>query len=129
VSVHGDICEILNDADVADGDAHPEFLDSDSEATEYVIVRRTNTEPQMTLIGYGGLTRDTFLFECWSTGKAGAIAIAEAVIAAMDEAAAIGLSDSPPLYLMQREAPAASEDFTPDVMAIMEPVQYSIWRP
>ena len=121
MSVHGDLCQVLNDAAVAPGGAHPEFLDQDSQATEYVIVRRVSTDPQMMLGGYSGITHDVFVFECWSTSKARAIAITDNVVAAVEAQTTYPMR--------QREQPSANEDFTPDVMEVMEPVQFSIWRP
>lgn len=121
MSVHDDLCDILDAADVAESGAYSEALPGDVEGGEYVIIRRTLNDPQMTLNGYAGITRDVFVFECWSDDKARSIAMAAAVAMALDA------DTSYPMK--QREAPGETEDFDPEVMKRMEPVQYSIWHP
>lgn len=121
MSVHGDVCSVLVLANVAGGNVYPEFLPEEADVADYVIVRRVSLEPVNTLQGYGGITKSTMIMECWARdGKAAALAIADAVYAAIDASTAL------PIKIRE---PISGEQFEPAVMEVMEPVQYGIWHP
>lgn len=117
--IQGQVITVLKLANVAAGKVFPTFEDVDETTTDYVIVRRPNNEPIMTMLGREGLIHSTFVFECWSTSKASAMTIAAAVDAAID-------ADTTLPYSFP-ESPSG-EDFAPEVMQVMEPRQFSIWH-
>lgn len=122
MTLHGDICAVLNDAHIAVGGAHPQFLPAGSTATEYIVVRRPSQEPLPLLQGYAG-GKSTVVLEFWSLSKARAGEMADAGCNAIDAAAAT----VPSLKTAGRE-PFGGEDFEPEVMALVEIRQYGIWQ-
>jgi hypothetical protein len=116
MTIHADVFTAL--AGVASGQVFPDFAPQGTSG-KYVIVRRIANEPLYTLTGYAGASRSSFVFECNADSKAEALDLADDVIAAIDAAA--GLTNK------YRE-PVSGEDFEPETMQLMEPVQYSFWH-
>lgn len=120
MNIHGAVVDVLKLANVAAGKVFPTFDDVDDQSTEYVIVTRSTYEPIGTLIAQTGMIRSVMVMQCWARQKARAMEIAK------DAANAMEADNTLPIKV--QEQPADSEDFTPDVMELMEPVQYSIWH-
>ena len=114
MSIQSDITTAL--AAVASGQVYP---DAAPEAVDYpfVVYRRTAFEPIMTLQGPADNARSTFVFESYATTLAGALTLADAVIAAI-------VAAFPGAW---REAGDA-ETYEPVVDSFMEPVVYSFWH-
>lgn len=116
MSVQGDLLTVL--ANIANGRVFPEFAPQDV-ASPFVVIRRTLHEPLMALMGYAGITKSVFVFECYADNKATALTVASEVIDAIDASA---------LIRDKFREPVSGEDFEPETMSMMEPVQYSIWH-
>jgi hypothetical protein len=116
MTIQTDIITAL--ASVASGKVYPEAAPEDV-AVPLVIYRRIAHEPLMTLQGYSGSTRSSFVFECWATTKQGALTLAASVITAIDAAS--------PLTTKYREN-VSGEDYESQYDQFVEPVQYSFWH-
>jgi uncharacterized protein DUF3168 len=97
---------------------HQEFA-PEGTPLPYVIVRRVSSEPLNLLSGYSGQTKSTFVFECWERKKSAAVELAAAVRSAIEGATAIETKS--------RE-PVSGEDFAPEILVLMEPVEFSFWH-
>lgn len=93
-----------------------------------VTYRRTLYDHPQFLQGSGiGLVHSEFTFECWAektrtaSAKAGSLAIAIAVRAALEASAALTAAN-------RFEIPTPGDQYEPEVLAIMEPVSYSFWH-
>ncbi len=79
----------------------------------------------MTLQGPTGEGNSVFVFECWgaksftTTAKATALSLARDVRNAID-----GANTLPTSFRL----PHSGEEFEPELLEIMEPVQYSFWH-
>jgi hypothetical protein len=116
MSVQSDIKTAL--AGIASNRVYPAAA-PDAAALPHVVYRKAGAEPLMTLQGYAGTTRYTFVFECWARTYAEAITLAEQVRTALEAAAALK-----PMY---RE-PADADDYEPVVDEFLELVAYSFWH-
>jgi len=122
MTIHSDIVTAL--AGVASGQVYPDAAPENVEPP-LVIYRRLAYDPLMTLQGYAGQARSTFLFECWGkptssiTAKASALALAASVQSAIDGAAG--------LTIKYRE-PVSGDQYEVETLELMEPVQYSFWH-
>lgn len=96
----------------------PEAAEQDT-LLPLVIYKRINSEPLMTLAGYGGLTKSTFVFECWGATRSSSLDTAAEVIVAID--AATGLT------IKFRET-VSGEDYESASDQYVEPVSYSFWH-
>ncbi len=121
MTIHADIVTAL--AAVASGNVFPDAAPENVEPP-LVIYRRIAYEPLMTLQGYAGIAMSTFLFECWAkpttttTGKAGALALAGQVQAAIDAGT----------FTSKWREPVSGDQYDIETSELMEPVQYSFWH-
>lgn len=123
MSIQSDIITAL--AGVADDKVYPAGEVPDDTEPPFVAYRRTLLEPVMTLQGYAGVSKSTFIFECWGqktdsvSAKQASLTLADEVIAAIDADTTIRTK--------YRE-PVSGEEYEPDVLELMEPVQYSFFH-
>lgn len=83
------------------------------------IFRRTDVEPLMTVSGlYMGLSKSTFIFECWAKSKKQTLDMVDEVVTTIE---ASGLT-------CFRE-PASGEDYEPTTDEVMSPATFSFWHP
>lgn len=107
------IAPVFPDA-VRDGKTLPPLL----------IYRRTRFEPLNVLSGSAGMSKSTFVIECWAasepsiSAKKSALALAKAVSDAME-------ADT---TLESVRVPVHGEEFEPETLEIMEPIAYAIWH-
>lgn len=124
MSIHADIAAALDAANVADGAVFPDAADEGVDPP-FVVYRRASYDPLMLLSGPSGEANSVFVFECWGmktetqTAKASALALAAQVKAAIEGASSLATR-----FLL----PHSGEEFEPELLQIMEPVQYSFWH-
>ncbi len=116
MSIQSDVITAL--AGVASDRVYPEAAPQDA-VLPIVIYKRAHFEPLMTLTGYAGTTKSTFVFECWGTTKAEALSIADSVTAAIDAAAGITIKFREPI---------GGENYESQSDQYVEPVSYSFWH-
>lgn len=116
MSIQGDIVTAL--AGIAGDRVYPDAAPQDA-SMPFVIYRRVVKDPLMTLAGYAGSTRSSYLFESWATTKAESDAVSAAVVAAIEAAVAI---------TTKYREPVSAEEYEPQVDSFMEPVQFSFWH-
>lgn len=121
MTIHADIVTAL--AAVASGKVYPDAAPENVEPP-LVIYRRIAYEPLMTLQGYAGQAKSTFLFECWAkpttatTGKAAALTLAGQVQAAIDAGT----------FGSKWREDVSGDQYDIETSELMEPVQYSFWH-
>jgi hypothetical protein len=116
MSIQSDIKTAL--AGIAGNRVYPEAAPENA-TLPLVVYRKTGAEPLMTLQGYAGMTRFSFVFECWARTYAEAITLADQVRTAIEAAAALK-----PQY---RDF-ADPDDYEPAVDQFLESVAYSFWH-
>ncbi len=121
MSIHADIKIALDGvaAVTAAGETrvYPDAAPQDA-PLPFVIMRQTLNDPQMTLMGYSGITHSVYVFECWAKTKAVALSLAADVVVAIEASAIV----------MKFREPSSGEDYEPLSDQLVEPVQYSFWH-
>jgi hypothetical protein len=116
MSVQSDIKTALNA--VASGRVYPQVAPAEVDRP-FVVYRKVDEDPVMTLQGYTGLTNFTFAFDCWADTYLEALTLADSVRAAVEAAAALK-----PLS----RVPSGADDYEPAVDEFIETVVYSLWH-
>ena len=117
MSIQSDIATAL--ATITGVESFPQHAEQDTKYP-FVIYRKLSADPLMTLQGYGGMTKSTFVFECWAQTYQGVITLVDQVRTAVEAAAALK-----PFYREQGDP----DDYEPAVDVFVEPVLYSFWHP
>lgn len=116
MSIQSDVVTAL--AGIADDRVYPNEAPEKTEFP-YVVFQRISHEPLMTLAGYAGVTKSTFMFECWAKTYAEAMDLAEDVRTAIEAAVA-------PVHKFREVGDP--DDHEPAVGAYVEPVLFSFWH-
>lgn len=118
MTIEADIVTAL--ATVCSGRVFPEAA-PEKYILPMVIYVGEGQEPLMTLGGFEGTTKSTFVFECYGNTKAEALTTAASVRAAIDAALLTTLKTGFRL-------PVNKDAYEPTTMEFMEPVSYSFWH-
>lgn len=122
MSIQADIVTALSG--VADDKVYPAGEVPDDTEPPFVAYRRTLLDPVMTLQGYAGTSKSVFIFECWGqktasvSAKQSSLTLADEVIDAIDASS----------ILTKYREPVSGEEYEPEVLELMEPVQYAFWH-
>ena len=84
-----------------------------------IVWKRMKFEQVMTLVGPASTANSIYLFECWASTKAAAMALASAVSAAIEAAASL---------TNKYRLPYEGEEYEPTSDQFCEPIQYSFWH-
>lgn len=113
MSIETDLVKLLRDAGLS---TFLQAVPADV-ARPFTVVRTAESEPLNTLIGYGGITRTDFVFDCWADTPAAAIEQRDDVIAAIREST-----------LNHSQLPSGDNVYEDRVDQFLETCAFSVWH-